>query len=110
VLDGESFDLVINLEDDIESARFLKSVTTDRLFGAYTNNAAAMAYTQSAHQWFDLSLISVHGKKMADELKLHNRRTYQELIFEGLGFQFAGEDYLLPPTCQFRLKIPQSSG
>ena len=30
------------------------------------------------------------------ELKLLNRQTYQELIFRGLGFDFAGETYLLP--------------
>ena len=30
------------------------------------------------------------------ELKFLNRQTYQELIFEGLGFRFAGERYLLP--------------
>ena len=104
VLDGESFDLVINLEDDIESAGILKSVKTDRLFGAYMNGAAGMAYTESARRWFDLSLISVYGRARADELKLQNRHTYQELIFEGLGFEFAGEEYLLPSTTQSDLQ------
>jgi heptosyltransferase-2 len=32
----------------------------------------------------------------ADELKLQNRRTYQELIFEGMGYRFNGETYCLP--------------
>ena len=41
-------------------------------------------------------MISRHGKKEADALKLRNRRTYQELIFEGLGLRFSGERYLLP--------------
>jgi len=41
-------------------------------------------------------LISSHGRARADELKLLNRRTYQDLIFDGLGLQFGGEEYLLP--------------
>ena len=42
------------------------------------------------------SLISAHGREEADRLKFRNRRTYQELIFDGLGLGFAGEEYLLP--------------
>src|SRR5205814_6509785 len=45
---------------------------------------------------FDLSLVSVHGRKEADKLKFQNRQTYQELVFEGLGFRFTAEPYLLP--------------
>jgi hypothetical protein len=40
--------------------------------------------------------VSAYGKQRADELKLQNRRSYQELIFEGMGWEFAGEGYLLP--------------
>jgi len=42
-------------------------------------------------------LISTFGREEADRLKLLNRRTYQELIFEGLGLGFSGETYYLPP-------------
>jgi hypothetical protein len=55
-----------------------------------------MRYTDDSRDWFDLSLISAYGKQQADRLKLQNRRTYQDLIFGGLGFDFAGEKYLLP--------------
>src|SRR5678815_3629707 len=53
--------------------------------------------------WFDLSLISRFGREEADALKLKNRRTYQDLIFEGLGFKFAGEEYRLPPCAKSSL-------
>ena len=43
-----------------------------------------------------MSLISVHGRDKADELKLRNRRSYQDLLFEGLGLAFNGEEYCLP--------------
>jgi heptosyltransferase-2 len=104
ILAGQSFDLIINLEDDVETARILQSVRTDRVFGAYENADGKMSYTDNASQWFDLSLISVYGREKADELKFRNRKAYQELIFEGLGMQFAAEEYLLPPTVPSELR------
>ena len=103
-LQGESFDLVVNLEDDVQTAAILKSIRTDRLFGAYANGEDRMCYTENARRWFDLSLISVYGRQKADELKFENRHSYQELIFEGLGLRFAGEEYLLPSTPESELR------
>jgi len=104
ILGGESFDLVINLEDDLETARILRSLRTQRIFGAYADEQHRMRYTEDASKWFDLSLISIYGRQKADELKLHNRRSYQELIFDGLGLEFRGEQYLLPPTPESELQ------
>ena len=92
----QSYDLVINLEDDLESAQFVKGVAYSQLFGAYADDAGQMRYTEDSKRWFDLSLISTYGRQEADRLKLLNRHTYQDLIFAGLGFQFSGERYLLP--------------
>ena len=94
------YDLVINLEDDLESARFLKSLSAGQVFGAYADSSNALRYTEDSRKWFDLSLISAFGKKEADRLKLLNRDTYQALIFEGLGLRFNGEPYLLPEPMQ----------
>jgi heptosyltransferase II len=90
------YDLVISLEDELETAVFAQSAQGDRIFGALLNGSGEVGYTDDSRRWFDLSLISVHGRKRADELKFLNRRTYQELIFEGLGFSFEGEPYVLP--------------
>jgi ADP-heptose:LPS heptosyltransferase len=95
VLDAR-YDLAINLEDTLDVARFLKTVRCGEIFGAYVNSDGPLKYTENSRRWFDLSLISVYGREQADKLKLKNRRTYQELIFDGLGFGFAGEPYLLP--------------
>ncbi|MGA2243445.1 MAG: glycosyltransferase family 9 protein [Verrucomicrobiota bacterium] len=89
------YDLVINLEDTPEVAEFLAELKFKKLFGAYAANGA-LAYTGDSRGWFDLSLISRFGRKAADRLKLENRRTYQDLIFAGLGLPFLGEKYLLP--------------
>jgi ADP-heptose:LPS heptosyltransferase len=96
VVRDREYELVINLEDDAECAVFLQSVRYRKLFGAYMDAKGNLAYSADSRSWFDLSLISVHGRKKADQLKLENRRTYQEMIFEGLGFGFEGEKYLLP--------------
>ena len=90
------YDLVINLEDTLESGRYLRSLKFGRLFGAFLETDTHLIYTDDSREWFDLSLISRFGKQTADRLKLENRRTYQDLIFSGMGFQFKGETYRLP--------------
>jgi ADP-heptose:LPS heptosyltransferase len=90
------YDLVINLEDTLDVAQFLKTIHSSKLFGACLNSDNKLTYTENAKEWFDLSLISTYGKEQADKLKFQNRETYQEMVFSGLGLRFAGEAYLLP--------------
>jgi heptosyltransferase II len=92
-----TYDLVINLEDDRESSSFLKELRFKQLCGAHLNGDDQLTYTSDSREWFDLSLISAYGRERADRLKLLNRRTYQELVFDGLGLGFNGEPYYLPP-------------
>jgi heptosyltransferase II len=93
---GRHYDIVINLEDDREPAELISRLTYGELFGAYLNASDKMEYTENLNEWFDLSLISRFGRKKADELKLMNRKTFQEMLFKGLGFSFKGEAYHLP--------------
>lgn len=97
------YDLVINLEDTLDVAQFLKTLRFKEIFGAYIDSNNSLCYTQNSKCWFDLSLISSYGRLEADRLKLLNRRAYQELIFEGLGFGFTGDPYLLPRPIETRL-------
>ena len=90
------YDLLINLEDSLEVAHFLKNVRSAEIFGAYADSSDCLRYTDNSKRWFDLSLISSYGRREADRLKFLNRQTYQELIFAGLGLRFAGDPYLLP--------------
>jgi ADP-heptose:LPS heptosyltransferase len=91
-----TYDVIINLEDTLEVGLFLKTLQFRQLFGAYVDSTKRLRYTDDSRRWFDLSLISRYGRKRADRLKFQNRRTYQELIFDGLGFRFGGEKYMLP--------------
>jgi ADP-heptose:LPS heptosyltransferase len=90
------YDLAINLEDTLDAAQFLKAMKCTKIFGAYVASDNSLRYTEDSRCWFDLSIISCHGRKKADKFKLQNRKTYQEMIFDGLGFGFGGETYLLP--------------
>jgi len=94
------YDRGINLEDTLDVAQFLKSARCDEIFGAYVDSNGSLRYTENSRRWFDLSLISAHGKLGADKLKFQNRQTYQELIFDGLGLRFAGERYVLPEAVE----------
>jgi heptosyltransferase II len=90
------YDLIINLEDTAEAAEIVKANTCADLYGAYTDRHGKVVYTHNAREWFDMSLISRFGRQKADALKLRNRKSYQEIIFNGLGFTFSGQPYYLP--------------
>jgi heptosyltransferase II len=95
---GIEFDLVINLEDSFEVAKTLGQFKYKELFGAYLSSSNNVEYTENAREWFDLSLVSRFGRTKADELKLRNRKSYQELIFACLGYKFENDGYFLPHT------------
>jgi heptosyltransferase-2 len=97
---GGHYDLVINLEDSLEVALYLRSLEYSQLFGAFVDTDGKLSYTDDSKAWFDLSLISSYGREKADRLKFRNRQTYQELIFNGLGLQFTGEGYVLPQSME----------
>jgi len=99
----EHYDLAINLEDTLDVADFLKTVKCGEVFGAYGDSNGSLRYTENARHWFDLSLISSYGPKQADRLKFLNRRSYQEMVFDGLGLKFQGEEYLLPRPIETEL-------
>jgi hypothetical protein len=104
VLRDRRYDLVVNLEDSLEVGEFLKTLEVEQLWGAYADSENKMRYTDDSQQWFDLSIISRHGREQADRLKFENRCTYQALIFKGLGFCFEGETYRLPESVETDLK------
>lgn len=93
---GTPYSLAINLEDEPETAQFTQEMKPRRIFGALLGADGSVSYSEDAREWFDMSLISRHGRQRADAIKLANRRSYQEMIFDGLGWSFRGETYCLP--------------
>ena len=91
-----NFDLIINLEEDLEIAKFVSLLNYKKLIGVFWNeNKNKLDYTPSSAQWFDMSLISKFSKKKADKLKWLNRKSYQEILCKMVGHKFNGEEYLL---------------
>lgn len=98
VVNDRSYDLAVNLEDDLAVASFVNSFRPSRVFGALVDEHGRVAYSDDSREWFDMSLVSRFGRAHADALKLRNRRSFQSMIFDGLGMSFQGEPYLLPAT------------
>jgi ADP-heptose:LPS heptosyltransferase len=81
------FDIIINLEEDIENAKFTSSITTKKIIGAFLNEKGKIDYTDDTRYWFDTSLISKHGTKKADLLKKQNKKTHRKIISEIVGIK-----------------------
>jgi heptosyltransferase-2 len=91
------YDLIINLEDDLSLIESLfPRLRFVKFFGSYIDKRRRIQYTSNSAEWFDLGLISKYGIKKANDLKLKNRSSYQEIVFRCLGFTFNGERYVLP--------------
>jgi heptosyltransferase-2 len=105
---GHRYELIINLEDTEDAAVLAGEARAanpgGRHFGARLEGDGSLDYTEDSRGWFDMSLISRFGRQRADQLKLENRRTYQDLIFEGLGFEFQDDRYVLPAAVDTGLR------
>src|SRR5437899_3343180 len=51
----QKYELVINLEDELEIALFLATIDFHALFGAYADSSQRLQYTDDSCGWFDLS-------------------------------------------------------
>ncbi|MBI2135294.1 glycosyltransferase family 9 protein [Candidatus Woesearchaeota archaeon] len=88
-LEAESlpmYDLVLNPDDEHDACRLASQVKKKRLIGGYIENGNR-AYTKDSALWFDMGLISRFGKQKADQLKIKNKRTYQDMHFEMFGLE-----------------------
>jgi heptosyltransferase II len=84
-LAGVHWSRVISLDDEVALCRLASSLTCDKLSGAYLVDGERRAYTADVAPWFDMGLLSVHGKARADELKILNQRSHPQIYAEMLG-------------------------
>ncbi len=82
VLSGIQFDLIINLEEDENNCRFVSSLKSKKIVGAYMNQEGKLDYTIESKYWFDTSLISRYGREKADLLKKKNKKTHRQIMAE----------------------------
>ena len=93
-LQNETFDHTISLEEDVRCASLAGSIRTKKLTGIYLENER-LTYTPDAAGWFSMSLISKLGARAANEAKMKNTATFQELLLGMFGLPFNREPYCI---------------
>ncbi|MBZ5856240.1 glycosyltransferase family 9 protein [Flavihumibacter profundi] len=88
---SEKFHLVLSLEEDEFCAKLASSADTQKLTGIFWSDG--ISYTKDSSGWFDMSLVSVFGKDIANEKKKANLFSYPELLYAMVGLPFNGEPY-----------------
>lgn len=78
---------VLSFDDEPPLCRLASALPTERLSGAHLDTAGRRVYTADVAPWFDMGLLSVHGKQAADRLKVENRRSHPELFASMLGIR-----------------------
>ena len=91
---NKNYDLVISLDDDEDACRMASDVKCKKIIGAFIDNGKKV-YTKDSSIWFDMGLISIFGKRKADELKAENKKTYQELIYSVLDLKYEKQEPVL---------------
>lgn len=78
-LSNINFDLIYSLDDEVEIVEKVNILNTKKLTGAYIENQK-LTYTNDVSQWFDMGIISKFGKRKADSLKKHNKKSHSEIF------------------------------
>ena len=87
---NDSFDIVYSLDDEQEVCQFATNITKKELHGSYLDIHGKCVYTNSVESWFGMGLLRSKdkgGKERADQLKALNRKTYQDIFVDMLGFR-----------------------
>lgn len=67
------------------------------LSGAYLDREGQRRYTQDVAPWFDMGLLSVHGKERADALKVANGKSHAAIYAEMFGIEMGEPELPLLP-------------
>jgi heptosyltransferase-2 len=91
---------VFSLDDEQELCALAAALGGDgsdgRLSGAYLGRDGVRRYTPDVAPWFDMGLLSVHGKAEADRKKLANRESHPALFARMLGIEPGEPELPLP--------------
>jgi heptosyltransferase-2 len=67
-----------------------------RISGAYLDARGVRRYSADVAPWFDMGLLSVHGKEEADRRKLRNRDSHPAIFARMLGIEMGEPELVLP--------------
>jgi heptosyltransferase-2 len=95
-LSRRTFERVISLDDEAPLCKLATRMQTNRLSGAHELPDGTRAYTPDVAEWFDMGLLSVHGKARADELKIANTKSQPRIYADMLGIEMGKPELHLP--------------
>jgi heptosyltransferase-2 len=92
-LERTPFARIVSLDDELPlcalatrlDARARAAGFRGALVGAHVRPDGARGYSADSAAWFDMGLLSVHGKQRADELKVLNRQSQPAIYAQMLG-------------------------
>ena len=84
-LERVEWDWVLSLDDEEPLVALASGLQTRRFSGARLASDGGLEYTRDVAPWFDMGLLSVHGKQRADRLKIENRRSHAQIFTSMLG-------------------------
>jgi heptosyltransferase-2 len=87
-LGATAWDWVISLDDEEPLCRLAAALPARKLSGATWDAERGATYTDDTAPWFEMGLLSVHGKEEADRRKLANTRSHPEILADMLGVSF----------------------
>ncbi len=91
---------VISLDDEEPLCALASKLRTGRLSGAKLDTAGRRVYTPDVGEWFDMGLLSVHGKQRADELKILNTKSQPQIYADMLGLPLGKPALVLPDSAR----------
>ncbi|MBI4117218.1 MAG: glycosyltransferase family 9 protein [Parcubacteria group bacterium] len=109
---SNSYDLIINTDEDFEACHLATNIRHNHLVGAFLHGKKA-AYTPNSAIWFDKGLISRHGLRKANILIKNNDKTYQNLWYTILGITYRKQRPHMPlikENIVFAKKFAQKNG
>lgn len=89
------FDHIYSLDDEYEIVAAIEKLQFRELTGAYLVSNQ-LRYTDNVSEWFDMGLLSKHGKANADTLKKRNIKTHGEIFKQIFGVPSLAPIFLYP--------------
>ncbi|MBI2630259.1 glycosyltransferase family 9 protein [Candidatus Pacearchaeota archaeon] len=82
----EKFDILFSLETDTPGTLLANIVQADEKYGYYFNNGASSCYNREAEEYLETAFLT--------HVKLKNRKTYQELIFNSCNLPYKKQEII----------------
>ena len=100
-MDARPFERVLSFDDEEPlcalATRLARGDETGAvLSGAYVDGEGSLRYTPDVAPWFDMGLLSTHGKEEADRRKIANQDSHPSIYARMLGIKMGEPELPLP--------------